>query len=507
MRCARPKRPLPWLAVCVILAATDGQACGRGAAQRRAPDRTVVRASSSIVSLPTGQSYYVAPSGSPNGDGSFENAWDLQTALSQPAGMRPGDTIWLRGGTYAGTFVGKLNGAPASPIVVRQYPGERAIIDGGNSSREAILYVSGSYTWYWGFEVMSSDPKRVSAQTGSSPTDIGRGEGIFTVQSSGTGTGLKVINLIIHDTAQAFGFWKEAVDAEISGCLIYYNGWDAPDRGHGHGIYTQNQTGIKTIKDNIVFANYSHGLHAYGSGSAHLNNIRVEGNTFFQNGDLSAVSGARNLLIGGGSVAQNPTVTSNYLYRLPGGPSSDFDLGYSAGCANPRVTDNYIVGNTEFVNCSNITMTGNTFYGAVEGFSPPNFPTNTYPPQRPSGTLVFVRPNQYEPGRANITVFNWSLASTVNVDLTGVLTVGSSYEIRNAQDYFATPVVTGTYAGGTLALPMSGLSVEAPVGVATPPATGPEFNAFVLLSTGVGRTAPSAPKSVRPKARTLDRRS
>ncbi len=85
--------------------------------------------------------------------------------------------------------------------------------------------------------------------------------------------------------------------------------------------------------------------------------------------------------------------------------------------------------------------------------------------------------------------------------------MGSSYEIRNAQDYFATPVLTGTYAGGTLALPMSGLSVETPVGVAAPPATGPEFNAFVLLSTGVGRTAPSAPKSVRPKARTLDRRS
>ena len=32
---------------------------------------------------------------------------------------------------------------------------------------------------------------------------------------------------------------------------------------------------------------------------------------------------------------------------------------------------------------------------------------------RPPGTKVFVRPNRYEAGRANITVYNWNLADTV----------------------------------------------------------------------------------------------
>ncbi|MEK7061424.1 MAG: hypothetical protein AAB954_02070, partial [Patescibacteria group bacterium] len=44
--------------------------------------------------------YYVSPTGSASGNGSLENPWDLQTALNHPAVVHPGDTIWLRGGTY-----------------------------------------------------------------------------------------------------------------------------------------------------------------------------------------------------------------------------------------------------------------------------------------------------------------------------------------------------------------------------------------------------------------------
>ena len=113
------------------------------------------------------------------------------------------------------------------------------------------------------------------------------------------------------------------------------------------------------IKDNVIFANYSHGLHAYGSGTAHLNNIWVEGNTVFQNGVLSAVSGGRNLLIGGerGNVAQNPTAVSNLSLLTPlVAPGGNFELGYRGGCANPTITSNYVADNTN-LNCSGITMT------------------------------------------------------------------------------------------------------------------------------------------------------
>ncbi len=70
------------------------------------------------------------------------------------------------------------------------------------------------------------------------------------------------------------------------------------------------------------------------------------------------------------------------------------------------------------------------------------------------------------------------------MDLSSVLSVGSIYEIRNAQNYFGTPVLTGTYAGGTVSIPMAASSVETPAGAAAPGPTGPEFNAFVVLSAG-----------------------
>src|SRR5690349_20013988 len=101
-----------------------------------------------------GADYYVAPNGSSGGDGSISNPWDLGSALSRTGVIQAGDTLWVRGGTYHGTFTSHLQGTPSSPVVVRQMPGERAIIDGGNSNGSALFTVSGTYTWFWGFEVM-----------------------------------------------------------------------------------------------------------------------------------------------------------------------------------------------------------------------------------------------------------------------------------------------------------------------------------------------------------------
>ena len=138
-------------------------------------------------------------------------------------------------------------------------------------------------------------------------------------------------------------------------------------------------------------------------------------------------------------------------------------------------------------------MTGNSFYGPITGFTQTQYPSNTYYSSRPTGIKVFVRPNQYEAGRANITVFNWASAATASVDLTGVLAPGTGFEIRNAQDFFGAPVLTGTYDGGSVSIPLTGLSVAAPVGWAAPPPTGPEFNAFVLLPASPGGTPTPTP--------------
>ena len=441
--------------------------------------------------------FYVSPTASSNGTGSFSNPWQLDTALNQPSAVHAGDTIWLRGGTYTGTHTSLLSGSASSPIIVRQYPGERATLDGGGPGQTyTTLSVAGKYTWYWGFEIMSSDTRRQSAQPGSSPTDIYRPDGIQIVQNSSTGSGLKFINLTIHDARQGISYWKEAVDSEVSGCLIYYNGWDAPDRGHGHGIYTQNQTGTKRMVDNIIFQQFGGGIQAYGSSAAFLNNFWAEGNTNFENGSLSNMGASDNLLVGGFVVTNNDTILSNMLYFNAVGdiPTAAFHYGYTTGCTNGTVTGNYVAANSDLSNCAPVSMTGNTYYGTIDGFSPGQYPNNTYLSARPTGTKVFVRPNQYEAGRANITIFNWNLNNSVSVDLSAVLPVGTGYEIRNANDFFGAPVTSGTYAGGSVTIPMTGLSVAAPVGWSAPAPLGPEFGVFVLLpASPAGTPTPTAP--------------
>jgi hypothetical protein len=425
--------------------------------------------------------FYAAPGAGSNGDGSIGNPWTLTTALGQPSAVHAGDTIWLRGGTYSGTYHSTLTGTASAPIIVRQYAGERATIDGGNSGGMPILVVGGAYTWYWGFEVMSSDPNRISQQASSQPSDIGRGEGVVIDQTPGSGVGTKFINLALHDTRQGVSFWKEAKDSEIYGCVVYYNGWQGPDDGHGHGIYVQNDTGTKRIVDTVIAQQFGQGIHAYGSENAFLNNLYLEGNTAFENGNLTSYW-QRNTLVGGGSTANNPTLISNLLY-YPNGPRpyTALKLGYSAPCANLTMSNNYVANNSEF-QCTGMAISGNTFYGAIVGLDESQFPDNTYLNHRPATNAVFVRPNVHELGRANITVFNWTLQSSVDVDLTGIAYVGSTFQIRNAQDFFGSPVVSGTYAGGTVSIPMSGLSVSAPVGWTAPDPTGPEFNSFVLFS-------------------------
>ena len=61
---------------------------------------------------------------------------------------------------------------------------------------------------------------------------------------------------------------------------------------------------------------------------------------------------------------------------------------------------------------------------------------------------VFVRPNAYEAGRANITVYNWDGVEHASTSTSAASSSpGDGYEVRNAQDFFGAPVLTGTYNG------------------------------------------------------------
>jgi hypothetical protein len=104
-----------------------------------------------------------------------------------------------------------------------------------------------------------------------------------------------------------------------------------------------------------------------------------------------------------------------------------------------------------------------------------------------SGAWIVVRANPYETGRANVIVYNWGRASTVSVDVSSVLKPGDTYQLRNVQDYYGSPTLSGTYAGGSLQVPMEAVAPPRPIGrsaIRELPITGPMFNVFVLERTG-----------------------
>jgi hypothetical protein len=238
------------------------------------------------------------------------------------------------------------------------------------------------------------------------------------------------------------------------------------------------------ISDNIVFNQFGEGITLYGSETAPLNNFFVSGNILFNNGSASAHGFARNLLVGGGKAAENPTVVDNYTY-YPERCCGTNDIGYNAGCSNLNLSRNYFVngGDTALTlkGCSVSAISGNTFFGITSGFNAAVAPDNTYHATRPTANKVFVRANTYEVGRAHIVIYNWTNQSSVAVDISKArIPVGRSYTLRSAQNYYG-PSIKGTYTGTPITIPMSGWTVAAPHRAATiPPSTLPEFGAFVI---------------------------
>jgi hypothetical protein len=476
--------------------------------------------------------WFVSPSGSPTGQGTQSSPWDLATALAHGPGhikIRPGDIVWLRAGRYTGTYLSTLNGSENAPVVVRAFPGERVIIDKAtvNDEKQPALKVRGSWVWFWGIEIMNSNPNRQrnSPYTGQDRPWRGSGADVYAPN-------VKFINMIFHDNGQ--GIWDHQDMTEVHGCLFFYNG----NNKREHGLYMGNAVGTKYITDNILFAQGGYGILAHSdSSSSSQKGLHLEGNVSFNNGSITNDDQKTgNLQVGGvsGVSAERIVLRNNYIYNTATNATSKnhgIRLGYEDNSnKDVSVLDNYVVSKVPFVVWwwQTVNFEGNTIYstggdvlelkrpaGVVSSnyrwdfnkyfATAPSFSnenqtlgfrdwrrltrldshSQTASNSRPNGVQIFVRPNRYEAGRANIVVYNWDLKDQVAVDVSSVLTIGNSFEIRDAQNYFAEPVLRGTYKGGPVLLPMKLSAITVPIGNVErfPRHTAPEFGVFVLQTT------------------------
>jgi hypothetical protein len=307
------------------------------------------------------------------------------------------------------------------------------------------------------------------------------------------------------------------------------------ENGYGHGMYLENGSGYSKIYEDIVLNSFNLGTQCYGVTAPYVG------------GDLSgsawANSGAPlgkfdvnkrnyNLIIGPDSqVSPTAILRNSHIYHSPMTNGYLVKFGYGAGVGNGTITNNYFVGGGtlfEIANTPSATITGNQFYSSgsnavytitqtglslnwnyntyhgsagrsvfgvtgvglqqfanwktLTGFDSNSSSTSTAIP-----TTVIVRPNSYQMGRANVIIYSVSGVTTANIDLSSVgLINGQQYTIRNAQNYFGTPVLSGTYnsASPTVTVTLTGTtqSVAEPIGHGyTPPTTCPQFCPMVVV--------------------------
>jgi hypothetical protein len=467
--------------------------------------------------------YYVSTTGG-TGTGAIGDPWSMSYGIGASSPATAGDTIYLRGGTYAGGLSSAISGTGVSPISIKPYQAERPIIESSVSYSTVGLTINGSNTWWYGIEVWNSNTGRTNV------TD--RGAGFWVL-----GPGTKVINNIVHDCGIGIAAWEPAIGTEIYGNVIYNNGWQngIGDNGHAHAIYTQNDSGTRVVHENIMLNGFQNGFQAYGQ-SGNVVGYDLQRNISYCNGAINLQAAyAWNYTIGGILPASNIVVSNNVGYFPQASGGNQLSLGYTFGSssnANSLAYSNYLAGGISIVkDWTNCTFQGNTLIGAnyvmqltnilagaayvFEGntYITTSTPmlyqgsgrsaaqwqaatgldaTSTWTSGSPSGTHTFTCANAYETGRGHVAVFNWGLADNVSVDVSSIVPVSYVYTVRNASDYYGAVVKTGTYSGGTISLPMTNLTVAVPVKATVAPATGPEFNAFVI--TSVPGTAISTPR-------------
>jgi hypothetical protein len=286
--------------------------------------------------------FYASATGGVNSHATSADKAELQSIFSSGL-MQPGVTVEVTnaGGSYqpSAEYTVSSQGASGNPITIKATPGARVTVDAVNfpsgtgvARADIHLTSTSAYVRVQGLELTNTrTSSRISTQSGSNPTDIGLNEGLVN-----HGQHNEIVNNFLHDNwGDGISDESTSTDTIVYGNVIFNNGWQGPDRGHGHGIYTQNTApSVKLDAENIIFNNFGYGIHAFTT-STSLDNFTFTGNVVFQGGKASAAcigcSGAGaspNYFLGGSSAATNITYTNDFAYQSDGS-GTNFLLGGS----------------------------------------------------------------------------------------------------------------------------------------------------------------------------------
>lgn len=327
----------------------------------------------------TNNTYYIAPNGSDSGDGSITSPWaTLALGLKN---LTAGDSLKLRAGTYSldDGLILKTSGTQLAPIIVENFPGEKAIINADGIPKKwgmDTLQIIGNYVDVRGIEFANSS-----------------GNGIQV-----NGKHIHIINNVIHDNMEAgvmvsFPAGKlTTADVTVEGNKIFQSSLrhaidknayltgkksDKIEGGWTAGITVNNAQGV-IISNNTVSETYGEGIICYL-----VDQCQMRGNTVYDNysvglyyDNVTNSTMERNLVYSTGNQefyqAGQPgdgIALANEDYTKKGARNAnDINLVF-----NDRVINNIVVNEGfDFLYGSyelggglrNVTVANNTFYGA-----------------------------------------------------------------------------------------------------------------------------------------------
>lgn len=348
-------------------------------------------------------------------------------------------------------------------------------------------------------------------------------------------------NCVFLDGGDGIEHWSSAYGS-MYGNIVLDNGWDDLIRGHGHGTYTQNlpssqnkiirhnvfahmySTGIKTgtnssyvdhyrITENIVINPNIHSIYSDGGIAFNLYAYDHGSNDNVFSGNVTWKGGWVNNGVDSPNVHNNVTIINNWIHG-----------GFGISMSNDRLSNINVTGNTVWTTDSNVVHAGNglgtidnnsyygnksvdgvgniyTGYGFRLGPNPVTFTNwkaqtvyddnSTHSPTGIPSARSWVFPNEYEAGRANLTVFNPLLQETVNVDCSSVIESGEEWWLYNSLNPYLGPIANGI--GPTVTVPMTiGVVGEnrTPAGIDPAPSSLPEFGSFIIRTQASSWTAP-----------------
>jgi hypothetical protein len=306
----------------------------------------------------------------------------------------PGDVLELADGTYTGdyTSVFSIAGTEAAPVIIRPHTPGGAIIDGS-------LLINGDHVHVYDLNFTDSRTDRTITSNG--------------VQCSAVG--FQIHGCVISDMHNSGISWMGSGVGEVSENIILNCGYKNGEDGHGHSIYTHNNSGgARLIARNMMSDNYGeYTIHLYSPSNA-LRDYTIENN--FIHCDAVHAGGAANIY--------NLIYRNNVQYK----DWLQFYTAFGATIQNNEWIDS-LYNLYDIENWTEVIESGNIFY--------PTIPTGAvgregYSEQALPATKVWL--NAFTKSArwlGNVAIYNRDSAATVAVDFSSILSNGS-YKLRNS---------------------------------------------------------------------------